>query len=123
MKKGLILLSLALIVGCSETIEYKKADLGFYAGYHGYLDKQIAPDKFIVEVSNRGGYAMHNDREGTLSIMEQNWKRRSSELCPKGYTGTSSRILPINAKIEEFQCNLIFCQEYPIISGIIQCSK
>lgn len=86
-------------------------------GRHGYLDKEIAPGKYIVEVSQIGGYIRDMD------VLKDHWKRRSSELCPSGFSGELEVIDPLNARIEEFRCPQRFCEQYPMVSGIIECDK
>lgn len=114
---GIIIL---FLTGCASTT-YQKADLGFYGGRQGYLDQEIAPGKYVVEVAQIGGYAHAWNPESTRAQMKENWKKRASELCPQGYRGDYEVIDAYNAKIKEFYCPQRFCQRYPIISGIIEC--
>lgn len=127
MKRPLtIIFTSAFIVsalsGCGPEI-YKKADLGWWSGRHGYLDKQLSPGVYIIEVAAIGGYQFINDRDGTLATMKKNWKRRASELCPNGYSGIPQVIDPIDARIAAFRCDLVFCQGYPMISGEVKCNS
>ena len=117
-----IILFTGILISCSP-VEYKRADLSTYAGLHGYLDKEISPGVHIIEVTQRGGYQFINDYDGTISVLNSHWKQRAGELCPNGYIGKSSVIDAYQAKIEEFRCDLRFCQRYPVISGEIKCQN
>ena len=104
------------ITGCG-TPSYQRADLGFYGGRQGYLEKEIEPNVYILEVAHIGGY------DYDLETLKVHWKRRANELLPNGYEGTYTVIDPINAMIEEFYCPQRFCQNYPMVSGIITAKK
>jgi len=104
------------LAGCAAftPAPYQKAPLGFWAGWNGYLDKEIKPGVYIVEVTQIGGY-VHN-----MEVLKSHWLRRAQELCPKGYTGTFEVISPCDARLEELRCCRSFCQDYPMVSGIIR---
>ena len=103
-----------ILTGCAAS-PYKKADMSFYGGRTGYLDKQIAPGRYIVEYSHIGGYNYN------LELNKQYWAQRASELCPNGYDGNPEVIFAGEAKIEEFVCPQNFCANYPLVSGVVQC--
>ncbi len=123
MKKYLVYSLLPLLISSCSITEYKKADLSNYAGLDGYLDKEILPGVYIVEVTQRGGYQFGFDNEDFLNTLTIYWERRAAELCPNGYEGNSSPILAINAQIEKFYCTARFCQGYPVISGQVECKS
>jgi hypothetical protein len=115
-RSAILLCLLAFLAGCAAftSAPYQKAPLGVWAGWNGYLDKEISPGVYIVEVTQIGGY-VHD-----MDVLKKHWLRRASELCPKGYTGNYEVILPAQARIDELRCNLNFCQHYPMVSGIIR---
>ena len=108
------LVILFVLSGCSK-LEYKKADLGFYAGHEGYLDKEIKPGVHIIEVTQTGGY-----KDNSMLFIPY-WKKRARELCPKGYDGEPIIIHATDAKIKEFYCGVRFCQFQKVASGIARC--
>jgi hypothetical protein len=110
-----LLLFAFILAGCAAS-PYKQADLSFYGGRTGYLDKQISPGRYIVEYSQIGGYNYD------LELNKQYWARRAAELCPHGYEGEAEVIFAGDAKIGEFVCPQRFCANYPLVSGIIQCN-
>ena len=109
-----------LFTGCSSG-EYKKADLGFYNGYDGYFDKQIAPGKYVLEYNNTsmgtGSYKKHDE------ITTLFWKNRAAELCPQSYSGNSEMIFRMDAKLKILQSDLVGFNQFKIASGIIECKK
>jgi hypothetical protein len=107
----------ALLLSACAAAPYKKADLSFYGGREGYLEKEIGPDKYILEYSQIGGYNFN------LDLNKQYWDRRAAELCPNGYDGEKEVIFAGDAKIDEFVCPQRFCANYPLVSGVIQCRK
>ena len=117
MKKSiLVLLFTSLLIGCAAT-PYKKADLSWYGGRKGYLEKEVRPGEYILEYSHIGGY------DYDLWRNKKYWKRRALELCPQGYDGKLKVIHPMNAKIPDFECPQRFCTQYPLVSGYIKCNK
>jgi hypothetical protein len=116
MLKILIFFSICILTGCAAA-PYKKADLSLFGGRQGYLDKQIAPGRYVLEYSHIGGYNYN------LKLNKQYWARRASELCPNGYEGAPEVIFAGNAKIKEFVCPQNFCANYPLVSGVIQCKE
>lgn len=106
---------MGILCGCAP-LEYKQADLGIYGGRQGYLDKEIAPNTYVLEVASIGGYN-HN-----IALLRQHWLKRATELCPNGYEGNVETIHPAYAKIEEFVCSQNFCSDYPLVSGVIKCN-
>jgi hypothetical protein len=114
---GTFAVFLLALSGCAAVTpaQYKRVTLGVWAGWNGYLDKEIAPGVHVVEVTQIGGY-VHN-----MDVLKAHWLRRANELCPNGYTGGYEVILPYQAKLEELRCDRRFCQDYPMVSGIIRC--
>jgi hypothetical protein len=108
------------MVSCSPVV-YQEAVGWPKGGRNGYLDKEIQRGVYLIEVQDIGGYQQIIDREGAISIYKSYWHRRAKELCPSGYIGEPSVILPHEARIEAFKCNLRLCQDYPMISGIAKC--
>ena len=107
------------LAGCAavQPAPYKRVTLGMWAGWNGYLDKEIEPGVHIVEVTQIGGY-VHN-----MDVLKAHWVRRARELCPSGYTGGYEVILPRHAKLDELRCERNYCQHYPMVSGIIGCKR
>ena len=110
-----VIICFLLLSGCSST-PYKKADLSMYAGRTGYLEKEISPQKYILEYSHIGGYDY--DLNKNIGF----WEKRALELCPNGYSGEHNVVHPAYAKIEEFVCPQRFCGEYPLVTGIVECN-
>jgi len=108
-----------LLVGCGvfTSLPYQQAKQGTMSVWQGYLDKEIAPGVYIVEVCQIGGY--NHDME----VLKNHWVRRAKALCHNGYIGNYEVIQPAEAKLEEFRCDLVFCQRYPMVSGVIHCRK
>lgn len=116
--RGFLLVALLLaLTGCAavQSAPYKKVTLGLWAGWNGYLDREIAPGVHIVEVTQIGGY-VHD-----MEVLKAHWVRRANELCPRGYAGNYEVILPYQAKLDELRCDRNYCQHYPMVSGIIHC--
>ena len=103
--------------GCAAvtSVPYQQAKAGWWAGWQGYLDQEIAPGVYIIEVSQIGGY-VHD-----MNVLKAHWARRARELCPNGYSGSCEEILPAQARIKEFRCELVYCQRYPMASGVVHC--
>jgi len=114
----LILVSLLvlLLAGCAAE-QYKKADLSWYGGRHGYLEKEVKSGLFILEYSQIGGYNYD------LELNKKYWTNRANELCPSGFDGGYNVIHPAYAKIPEFKCPQRFCSQYPLVSGVIKCKN
>lgn len=117
-----MLVLVILMSACASTpMEYKRADLSMYEGLHGYLDQEISPGVYVIEVTQRGGYQFINDYEGTVALLKSYWFRRAGELCPRGFDGEPSVVKAYQAQIKEIYCDLRFCQNYPVISGMASC--
>lgn len=97
-----------------KSAPYQQVTLKLWDGLNGYLDKEIAPGVFIVEVTQIGGY-VHD-----MEVLKAHWLRRANELCPNGYTGSFEVILPCQAKLKELRRNRKGLQQYPMVSGIIR---
>lgn len=119
-KISILLVSTSLLA-CAP-VPYQEAVGWAKGGRDGYLDRKLAPGVYIIEVQQIGGYQQLIEHEGTIETYKGYWHRRASELCPSGYVGEPQVILPYQAKIEAFQCDLNLCQNYPMISGIARCS-
>jgi hypothetical protein len=104
------------IAGCAAE-PYKKADLSWYGGATGYLEKELKPGIYILEYSQIGGYNYN------LELNKTYWLKRAKELCPAGYDGGYEVIHPAHAKIPEFECSRRYCTSYPLVSGIIKCKN
>ena len=113
--KYLVLLVATLLLSSCSILPYKKADLSLYAGHEGYLDKELSPGIHLIEVTQYGGY------KDNTSLFVPYWHRRAAELCPNGYKGEPQMIYATEAQIEEFVCELRFCQYFPVASGIARC--
>lgn len=102
--------------GCVSSMEYKRADMdGFFGDPGGYLDKEIAPGVYVIEVLEQGGYSI------TVNDLVPHWERRAAELCPGGYDGMAEIIYRPEAKIAEFGCSARFCQYWRLASGVARC--
>lgn len=108
------------IAACSPVV-YKEADQGLITGRQGFLDMEIAPGIFVVEVAQIGGYQFMLDKAETLRVLVSHWKRRANELCPAGFAGDYKIVKPLQARIPEFYCDDFRCREYPLVSGAISC--
>lgn len=93
---------------------YQRVTLKFWDGHNGYLDKEISPGVYVLEVTQIGGY-VHD-----MEVLKKHWLRRADELCPNGYSGNFEVILPCQAKLGKLRNNLNFAQKYPMVSGIIR---
>jgi hypothetical protein len=115
----LVLLILCVFSGCAavQSARYQQATPGTWHAWNGYLDKEIEPGVHIVEVTQIGGY-VHD-----MDVLKANWVRRAREVCPNGYSGTYEVILPHQAKLQELRCDRVYCQQYPMVSGIIRCKR
>jgi hypothetical protein len=118
MRRKILLTIIPLLFafgGCAafQPAPYKRVTLDNWAGRDGYLDKEIAPGVYVIEVTQIGGY-IHD-----MDVLKQHWLRRAHELCPQGYTGTSEVIPPAQARLPELRCDLVYCQRYPMVSGIV----
>jgi hypothetical protein len=103
-----------ILFGCAAE-PYKQADLGWYGGATGYREKEIGEGVYVLEYSQIGGYNYNLYRN------IEYWERRASELCPSGHEGTYEIIPPIDSRLKEFQCPQRYCQQYPLVSGVIRC--
>lgn len=122
MRQLYVVVLALLVVGCSP-VTYKRAALSGFAGQQGYLDRKIADGEYVIEVAQIGGYQFIIDEEAAISTLVSHWKRRASERCPAGYTGEYKVITPINARIQGFRCARRFCQDYPMVSGVVTCYR
>ena len=109
LRKLIIALIAVVMTGCATPELYKKADLSWYGGRIGYLEKEIRPGIYILEYSHIGGYNFN------LELNKTYWKKRALELCPKGYDGSYEIIHPAYAKIPDFECPQAFCGKYPLL--------
>lgn len=119
--RAVTLVAGACLLGCAP-VPYQRAEGWAGGGRDGYLDQQIGPGLYVVEVQQIGGYQQIMDHAGTMKIYVGYWHRRASELCPGGYTGVPYKIRPYQARILAFRCDLNLCQDYPMISGVVKCS-
>ncbi|UXL29814.1 hypothetical protein [Stenotrophomonas maltophilia] len=114
IRNALIMFVLVAVTACAP-IQYKKADLSLYGGLDGYLDKELEPGVYLIEVMKQGGY---NYTETHLIPF---WEKRANELCPAGYEGQAEMIRAPDARIKEFVCEVRFCQHWGVASGIARC--
>ncbi len=113
---------LSLLSGCSP-VAYKPVTGTFGDALDGYLDEQIAPGVYVIEVRQVGGYQFIFNYDKTISTFKEYWHRRAGELCPAGYLGEPEVLLPAEARIAEFVCSSEECQDYPLVSGIAHCHQ
>jgi len=104
----------ALSTPLTASATYQRVTLKFWDGYNGYLDKEISPGVYILEVIQIGGY-VHD-----MEVLKKHWLCRADELCPNGYSGNFEVILPCQAKLGKLRNNLRYAQQYPMVSGIIR---
>ena len=116
MKNCILLILLIPFLSSCAPATYKKADLGWYGGREGYLDKEIGDNQYVLEYSQIGGYNYD------LEVNRKHWLTRANELCPNWYKGNYEVVDPWDAHIEEFYCPQRFCGQYPLVSGIITCN-
>ena len=115
LKQAIIVLAAISLLSACSVLPYKKADLSLYAGNEGYLDKELSPGVHLIEVTQYGGY---KDNSG---LFVPYWHRRAAELCPNGYEGEPQMIFAPAAQIEEFVCEVNFCQYFRVASGVARC--
>ena len=111
-----------LLSGCSP-VPYQPASGDLGDARNGYLDEQIAPGTYVIEVRQLGRMAFVLNYDETITAFKQHWHRRAKELCPAGYLGEPEVLLPIEARLDQFRCSTEECQNYPIVSGIAHCHQ
>jgi hypothetical protein len=89
----------------------------------GYLDQEISPGVYIVEVRKIGGYQFIATPDNAEHTFITFWKRRAGELCPNGYSGEPRWIRPMEAQIDQYRCDANFCQNYPMVTGTVTCKS
>src|SRR5690606_7178470 len=109
------LLLVALLSACSP-VPYQPAIQDSLQ--NGYRSEEIAPGVFVIEVRQNSRLRLQLNREETLDTLQQHWQRRAAELCKHGYRGSPEVVLPVDARLRDFQCSLPECQHYPLVSGI-----
>lgn len=116
-----MLFLIVLIAGCAP-MPYQRAVGWAEGGRNGYLDIEISTGVHLIEVQEIGGYQQITVHKETLQLYIDYWHRRASELCSGAkYDGQPEIILPYEARIEAFKCDLRLCQGYPMLSGIAAC--
>lgn len=114
------LLLVALLSACSP-VPYQPAIQDSLQ--NGYRSEEIAPGVFVIEVRQNSRLRLQLNREETLHTLQQHWQRRAAELCKHGYRGSPEVVLPVDARLRDFQCSLPECQHYPLVSGIAWCHQ
>jgi len=122
LRSAVVLSLIGLSAACSP-VAYKPVLNEGVEQQNGYLDKEIAPGVYVIEVRQIGGYQFILNYDDTITTFKQHWHRRATELCRAGYVGEPEVLLPAEARLEEFHCNLRYCQDYPIVSGIAYCHQ
>ncbi|WP_430461300.1 hypothetical protein ACQUQU_00520 [Thalassolituus sp. LLYu03] len=108
-------------VACTP-VDYKPASpLG--ASQDGYLDEEIAPGVFVIEVRQMSGFQFLLNYDDTISTFRAHWHRRAGELCAAGYLGEPEVLLPAEARLQQFVCTDKACRNYPLVSGIAYCHQ
>ena len=117
-----IIILLAFLSACSM-VPYKAAEKNAEHDYTpGYLDEEISPGVYIVEVQGGKSRPLVN-KEQELLRMQEHWNKRSKELCQHGYRGESEIIAASQARIEKFRCETESCKNIPLVSGVIWCHQ
>lgn len=111
-----------LLAGCSP-VAYKPVSGLTGSDQDGYLDAEIAPGVFVIEIRQIGGFQFILNYDDTITAFRQHWHRRAAELCSAGYLGEPEVLLPAEARLPEFVCTTEECQNYPIVSGIAYCHQ
>jgi len=121
--RSVIALSLTALLAACSPVAYKPVLNDGVEQQNGYLDKEIAPGVYVIEVRQIGGYQFILNYDDTITTFKQHGRRRATELCSAGYVGVPEVLLPAEARLEEFHCNLRYCQDYPIVSGVAYCHQ
>ena len=114
-------LMLSGLIACSP-VDYKPAD-PMDADRDGYLDEEISPGVFVIEIRQLGGFQFLLNYNDTINTFKAHWHRRASELCAAGYLGEPEVLLPSEARLNEFVCTSERCQNYPMVSGVAYCNQ
>jgi len=120
--KRILLPFFLFLSGCSP-VAYKPVSGMLGDDRNGYMDEQIAPGTFVIEIRQLGRLPFILNYDETIRTFKEHWQRRASELCPAGYLGKPEVLLPAEARIEDFRCSTEQCQNYPIVSGIAHCHQ
>lgn len=117
-----IIMLLGFLSACTVT-PYKAAEKSSDYDYTpGYLDEEVSPGVYVVEVQGGKPNLLVN-KEQELLRMQEHWQKRSKELCQHGYRGQSEIIAASQARIEKFRCTADSCINHPLVSGVIWCHQ